>query len=158
MKTRINVVVGKTVESLCVLQNGDYKIVPRSNEVEEIIKYYQVTYRSESAELLVVRIGNTFACIPRERITKFKNTNKDHGLKNPRFDNKATLKPVVSHTVNSRHQIDLVDFRSMPVLKNNEVYSWVFSLMDVFSRYLWLRPMMYKEPAEVLMHLKKIYR
>ena len=72
MKVRLNVVLGKTVERLCVLQNGDYRIVPRSNEVDEVIKYYQVTYRSESAEKLVVRIANTFACIPRERVTKLK--------------------------------------------------------------------------------------
>ena len=43
--------------------------------------------------------------------------------------------------VQMRHQIDLMDMGRKGAIKLNGVsYSYILSVMDVFSRFVWLRP------------------
>ena len=48
--------------------------------------------------------------------------------------------------------------RAMAVLSNGTQYNYVLSVLDVFSRYMWLQPLSGKNSAEVLKHLKEIFR
>ena len=77
---------------------------------------------------------------------------------NPIFDNKAPLTPIRASRVQERHQIDLVDMRLTPAVQHDTVYKFVLSVLDVFSRYIWLRPMQSKSSKEVVKRLKPIYQ
>ena len=94
----------------------------------------------------------------REINFKLLNENLEHCQKNPVFRNKPPLQPVVSHTQSSHHQKDLVCFEKDPEARDEKVYMYVFSILDVFSSYVFLRQITSKEPKEIKEILTDIYR
>ena len=54
-------------------------------------------------------------------------------------------------------QIDLVDFTNLKSRSNGKTYSYVLAMLDVFSRFLTFRPLVRKEPKEIVPHLKSIF-
>ena len=133
-------------------------IVPRKDEVDNIISFFYNAFKGEGARKLSRRIRRHCTGISIKRIQKWLNSNKHHFKTNPIFSNKPPLIPVISKSVQGCNQIDLVDIRSMAVTTNGTQYNYVLSVLDVFSRYLWLRPLSGKNSAEVLKHLKEIFR
>ena len=113
VKRKLKVVSGKVENCLLVslLSNtNNYVIFPRQGEVANIIAHFYTTYKGEGAQKLSCRINDNFAGISRRDIQTYINNNRRHFIKNPTFKNKAPLIPVVSHTINSRFQIDLIIF------------------------------------------------
>ena len=115
--------------------------------------------KGEGAKKLHVRMCDHYVSISRTFCQNWLNSNREHSrTKNPPMTNKPPLRPVVSYTVQSQHQIDLVDFTKHAVEKDGKLYKYVLSVLDVFSRFVQLRPMGSKRPAEVKHYLKEIYR
>ena len=56
-----------------------------------------------------------------------------------------------------RHQVDLVNLQSMPVTVGGITYKYIMSVIDIFSRFVFLRPLQSKESAEVAENLRNIY-
>ena len=133
-------------------------IMPRKDEVDDIISFFYNAFKGEGARKLFPRIRRHYPGISIQRIQKWLNSNEDHFKTNPIFSNKPPLTPVISKSVQGCNQIDLVDMRSMAVSTNGTKYNYVLSALGVFSRYLWLRPLSVKNSAEVLIHLKEIFR
>ena len=71
----------------------------------------------------------------------------------PLFQNKAPLRPIRASKVQERHQVDLVSMVSMPVTIDGDTYKYIMSVIDIFSRFLFLRPLQTKETREVAEHL-----
>ena len=153
-----NIVTNMHERRLCINYNGNDVIFPRMDEVKNVIAFFYRTYRGEGANKLVARVERCFIGISRQEIREYLARNADHTRKKPIFSNKAPLQPVVSHTVGGRQQIDLVSFEKYPQRKDGKIYCQVLSIMDVFSRYFWLRPLQSKTPCEVLEHIRSIYR
>ena len=154
----LNPVTAKIEKRLCLRQDGGNLIYPRLSEAQEIIQHFYRAYKQEGARKLWYRIGNSFVGISRTTIQTWLNNNKEHTQRHPEFSNQPPPHPVVSHTPNKHHQIDLVVFESNPQVQDGIVYKYVLSVLDVFSRYLWLRPTATKEPEEVSRLLLEIYR
>ena len=57
-----------------------------------------------------------------------------------------------------RHQIDLVDMKDQAVEHDEKLYRYILTIQDVFSRYLWLRPLTRKKSGLVANLLMHIYR
>lgn len=57
-----------------------------------------------------------------------------------------------------RLQVDLVDFSSFKSRANGKTFSYVLSSLDVFSRFIFLSPLVKKDSAEIVIHLKKIFQ
>lgn len=91
-------------------------------------------------------------------IQRVLNNMEQQQRKCPNFKNKAPLRPIVASSPMQRHQIDLVDLRATPVKINKASFLYVLSVLDVFSRYLWLRALQDKTPATVATKLSSIYR
>ena len=71
--------------------------------------------------------------------------------------NKATLKPIRARDVYVRHQIDLMDMGSKGLVKlNGQLYRYVLTVIDIFSRFVWLRPLKSKSIKEVAKKLGSI--
>ena len=83
-----------------------------------------------------------------ERLRKF----------NVRFTNKAKPRPVKVKRIQEQHQIDLVDMKSMKVECKGKCYGYVFSLMDMFSRFHWLAPLTTKKSSHLKKELQQIYK
>ena len=74
------------------------------------------------------------------------------------FANKAPMRPIVALSPMERNQIDLVDMREFPPCSSDgNEYRYVLSVIDVFSRYVILRPLHRKTAAEVSKQLIRIY-
>ena len=86
-------------------------------------------------------------------------TNNDakYRIHNVKFSSKATPRPVTAKTVQGQHQIDLMDLRKEALNYNKHVYRYVLSVMDIFSRYLWLRPLQKRSSELVSGALQRIY-
>ena len=76
---------------------------------------------------------------------------------NPIFNNTAPLIPIEATAIQERHQLDLVSMARYPVKKGKKTYLYVLSVLDCFSRYLWIYPMKTKSSAEVTRWLKSLY-
>ena len=99
--------------------------------------------------------GSTLGQVLKE--SKMPKSNENHVKINPIFSNKLPLSPVVSKTMQGYNQADLVDMRCMSVTKNGVEFNYIFSLLDVFSRFLELRPLSRKDSDEVLTRLRGIF-
>ena len=55
-----------------------------------------------------------------------------------------------------QHQIDLANLSDMRVEYQGTVYRYVLSIMDIFSRFLWLAPLERKKPSHIVPHLREI--
>lgn len=85
------------------------------------------------------------------------NNNPDHHHINPAFLNKDDLKPIVTKAPFERIQIDLVDFSKNPSYSNGKHYHYILSVLDVFSRFLFLQPLEKKESSSVACVLMNLF-
>ena len=151
-------VYGCEKDRVIITDEGNPKIVPQKGEIDKIVSFFYHTYKGEGARKIQPRIKRFYTGISIKRIQKWLNSNENHFKTNPIFSNKPPLSPVVSKTVQGCNQIDLVDLRSMSVAKDGVEYNYILSLLDVFSRFLELRPLSSKDSNELLMHLRVIFR
>ena len=151
-------VYGCEKDCVIITDEGNPKIVPQKGEIDQIVSFFYHTYKGEGARKIQPRIKRFYTGISIKRIQKWLNSNENHFKTNPIFSNKPPLSPVVSKTVQGCNQIDLVDLRSMSVAKDGVEYNYILSLLDVFSRFLELRPLSSKDSNELLMHLRVIFR
>ena len=54
-------------------------------------------------------------------------------------------KAVRARQFNSRWQIDLIDFRTLP----DGIYNWICTVQDHFTKFVWLKPLANKTAIEV---------
>ena len=73
------------------------------------------------------------------------------------FKNKVPPKSIKSNSVNERWQIDLLDMRSDQVLLDGKPQRYILSILDTFSRFLFLRPMARKTSENVANILKRVF-
>ena len=67
------------------------------------------------------------------------------------------VKPIVSEYFNSRCQIDLVDYSSLPDNSNQPPYRYVLNVQDHLTKFCHLRPCRTKSGQEVARHLYDIF-
>jgi len=95
------------------------------------------------------RAAAGFAGLSERNILRATNNDTKFRIHNVKFTNKATPRPVTAKTVQGQHQIDLMDLSKEAVNYNKHVYRYVLSVMNIFSRYLWLQPLQKKSSEHV---------
>lgn len=73
------------------------------------------------------------------------------------FGNKPIPKPIRAKAVQHCHQIDLVDMSKWRVKHGRTTYRYILTVIYVFSRCLWQRPLTSKRSTEIARHLEDIY-
>ena len=122
----------------------------RSSEIKSLVAHEFHRTKGSGAQKIVCPLKDKFAGISRSRVQNILNTDNLHYRKNVRFLNKAILKPIQARDVQVRHQVDLMDLGKRGRVKyQGIVYRYVFSAMDVFSRFIWLRPLKSKHSKEI---------
>lgn len=81
----------------------------------------------------------------------------DYQKKNAKFPNKAPLKHVCSSSVHDILQIDLVDMQREAIVFKKEKCKYILSVMDIFSRFVWLRAIPSKSADIITHHLSLIF-
>ncbi|XP_046565436.1 uncharacterized protein LOC124274166 [Haliotis rubra] len=113
--------------------------------------------KGAGARRLYSTISQHFHGISRPQIERYVQSSSSLTKLHPTFQNKAPLKPVRACVPFERHQIDLVDFSSKLETKDGITYRFVLSILDVFSRFLWLRPLCDKTSQSVVKSLVQMY-
>jgi len=62
--------------------------------------------------------------------------------------------PIFSDEVNGHWQMDFIDFQKY----NERGYKWILTTVNVFSKYLWVRPLKNKTVEGVKEALSKIFK
>ena len=126
--------------------------------INDVVSFFYNRYNGENLFKFLARIGQYYVGISKDKIQSFINKNREHCLRNPIFSNKENLKPIIATKPMERCQIDLVVFEKNPSEdEHGNVYKYVLSCLDVFSRYVFLRRMKSKITIEVANLLKKIF-
>ena len=119
----------------CKLKNRSYDI--RDRQYSDLF-YHK--YKGENSFKILMRIREPFAGISKYRIQSFINQNMENCSKYPIFSNKEDFKPIIAKQQMERCQIDLIVFEKKPSKdENGNMYKYVLSCLDVFSRYIFLQ-------------------
>ena len=133
--------------------SGEKKILLQNNEVQSCIKYYYTKYKGAGARKLYNGITQSFCGVAEREIQSFLNNQEISQQLNPSFINKQPLKPVSSKRVMDRIQMDIVDLMRSPVHIYEKTFRYVLVVLDVFSRYVFLRPLQSKSSPLKLPHM-----
>ena len=130
----------------------------RVSEVQKVISDEYKRVKGSGAAKLVASLKQNFAGLGRIKVQEFLNTDKQQYKRNAKFCNKARLKPIRARDVQIRHQIDLMDMGQKGAVKLNSLsYRYFLSVMNVYSRFVWLRPINKKMSKNIADELKGIY-
>ena len=130
----------------------------RNSEITKIVADEFHRMKGPGARKLVYSLKENFVGLSQNKIQDILNRDKSHYRRNARFLNKATLKPIRARDVQVRHQIDLMDMgKKGTVTANGISYRYVLSVMDVFSRFVWLRALSDKCSKAICNELKIFY-
>ena len=90
-------------------------------------------------------------------IQEWINSDRKHCESQPIFENEDPLQAIIAKSLMDACQIDLVIVEKHPSkVYNNKTYFYILNVMDVFSRYIFLKPLQSKESLEVARHLGEI--
>ena len=154
-------------------RNKDRFIVKKINGTEKLFRDGKEVLKSEKFKAAVInefklakgsgarainyKFKGRFAGTGEKRVRKILQDSKAHQKINQKFRNKPELKPVVSNFVFERIQVDLIDMRREIVRSGKRDYRYILSVIDVFSRYVFLRPLKRKKSKYVAKELKKLF-
>lgn len=128
------------------------KVVQKSEKSKIVSEQFHQT-KGLGPRRLQQHLRSGYIGLSEPLIAKVLATSKLHQRLNVKFSNKAPVRPISSSTVMGRIQIDLVDFSAHSMsYKDN-----ILTVMDVFSRYMWLRPITRKTSKNVALELAKIF-
>ena len=119
-------------------------------------KYFTET-KGDGASKLYHRIRQHFVGLSEKYTQNWLNRRQSIQKIRPLFTNRAPLIPIEASQVMERNQIDLVDLRNLAEICVGTKYNYVLSVIDVFSRFLFLRPLETKSSDEIAAHLHNIY-
>lgn len=155
MKEVHDPMAGNTVQRIVHTNTGS--IVIKKSELSSIVHSYFDESKGDGALKLSKTIRHRYSGLSRNFIQKNLNVMKETQKIRPLFQNKAPLRPIKAGQVHERHQVDLVNMQSMPVTVGGVTYKYIMSVIDIFSRFVFLRPLKSKESAEVAENLRSIY-
>ncbi|KAL8598485.1 hypothetical protein ACOMHN_051273 [Nucella lapillus] len=105
------------------------------------------------AHILTTRYAN----ISERHIKSCFAKSKRHHVSYPTFTNRSRFVPVTARNVNERWQIDLVDMKTNSACDGEKSFRYILSIIDVFSRFLILRPLQNKSSKGVQREMEKIF-
>ena len=122
----------------------------KKSDVSQLVDgaYYET--KSEGTKKLSKQMSQIYHGLLRRVIQHSLNSLKQQQKIRPLFQNKAPLRPIRTSKVQERHQVDLV---SMVSMLDGDTYKYIMSVIDIFSKFLFLRPLQTKETREVAEHL-----
>ena len=141
-KDKFNIVTGKT----------EFRLVSWN-----FIKQYFFENKGENCYKLHSWIRDNFAGVSKHVIQEWINSEQKHCESHPIFENKDPLQAVIVKSLMDACQIDLAIVEKHPSkVYNNKTFFYILNVMDVFSRYIFLKPPQSKESLEVASYLREI--
>eukprot|EP00118_Oscarella_pearsei_P016214 m.153026 g.153026 ORF g.153026 m.153026 type:complete len:304 (+) comp38614_c0_seq6:96-1007(+) len=139
------------------VMTGCGKIWLKESNVDAAIEYFYYHQKGGNAKTVHKLVSQKYAGISVGKIHDWLRQSSFHCNKCPDFSNMAPLKPIVANAPMERNQIDLVDLKHYLVTKDGKTYRYVMAVLDVFSRFLVLRPLQKKSASDIAVLLLDIY-
>lgn len=131
--------------------------IVRRSEIDGVVSSAFNTTKGMGPRRLAITLRKRFVGLGEKSIQRSLATNITHQARNARFCNNVPITPVVSSKPMGRLQIDLVDFSRRPSSTKGVSYRYILSVLDVHSRYTWLRPLRTKSSHLVSNELQKLF-
>lgn len=103
------------------------------------------------------QLKHNYANVSVRNIRKCLSRSKDYQLVYAQFRNKVPPRPVTANAVNERWQMDLIHMKNLEVVENGVRFEYILTVIDVFSRFVMLRPLEKKTSKEVKHELSKLF-
>lgn len=129
-------------------------------EVDKLVAEAFERTKGSGARKLLSNLRHMFVGLGWAKVQNILNCDTLHYWKNAKFLNKATcvLKPNRAQDVQTRHQVDLMNMeKGGTVSLNKKSYRYALSVMDVFSRFVWLHAVREKVSMVISKELQNIY-
>ena len=126
-------------------------------------KCINAKYKGLGARKLYNTITKSFCGIIEREIQTFLNNQQTSQELHPNFINKQPLKPIASHVVMNKIQMDVVDMQKKNCVESDgktfyiSTYMYIHVILDVFSRFTFLRLLQSKSSAEVATHVVQLF-
>ena len=134
-------------------QNLEY-VRPRDRrEVMESL-YDQVESAGKGQNNWYRYITTKYLGITKRVAQSFLKTREDYQL--TRVPTRGVTKPMIATHPFQIFAIDLVDCNQYVGVRENKRYRYIMSIMDLFSGYVWFKPLKKKEPEDVLMAFEAV--
>lgn len=133
----------------------DNKNIVKTSDVTKLVKEQYDRRRGIGPRRMHHSLKNEM-CLSEHAISHVLSQDTRHQIMTARFLNKAPHTSIRSRGVQDKLQIDLVDMTRSKILYADTAYSYVLCVLDVFSRYTWLRPLPNKKSSTVMVRLKDI--
>ena len=117
--------------------------------MDRAINLYYERSKGDGARKLYKTITQVFCGVSERKIQAALNRSAKRQELKPTFSNKSPLKPVQASSAWQQVQADLVSMEHMPGTVGETTYKYVLSVIDVFSRFLILRPVTSKSASEI---------
>ena len=140
-----------------MVENANNCIVVKKSGVSQLVDSAYYETKGEGPKKLSEQMSQIYRGLSRRIIQHSLNSVRQQQKIRPLFQNKAPLWPIRESKVQERHQVNLVSMVSMPATIDGDTYKYIMSVIDSFSRLLFLRPLQTKESCEVVEHLLDIY-
>lgn len=128
----------------------DGKLVPRKSTISAVVNKALDETIGSGLRTFNVYLREQYLGISRASVKDTLDRSRCYQLHKATFRNKLIPKPITAKAVQDRHQVDLVDICKWRVKYGQVTYKYILTVIDVFSRYVWLRP-------EIARHLQDIY-
>ena len=119
----------------------DEKPVAVRSDLKHIIDAEFKDSKGLGTRKLRLRFGVNYSGVSEKTVQRVVERSRKYQLLKARFDNKPILHSIRAKEVNVKHQCDLVDLQKWAVCYRGVRYRYVLSILDVFSPYVWLRPL-----------------
>ena len=129
----------------------------KNSELQTCLKLYYQKCKGVGAWKLYNTISKVFCGITEREVQTYINRLQMHQQLHPTFINKQPLNPVKSSSVMAQVQMDLVDMQNISVQNDANPFRYVLVILDVFSRYIVLRPLQSKSSCEVSTHVLQLF-
>ncbi|XP_049886670.1 KRAB-A domain-containing protein 2-like [Pectinophora gossypiella] len=141
------------VKKLIARRDGNIKYYLQADELYDVIDAAHVAVGHGGRDRMLAETSKKYANITKEIISLYlsmcdvcqqKKTKKKRGL---------VSKPILHTEMNSRCQVDLIDFQTQP----DEQFKFIMVYQDHLTKFVLLRALTSKRAAEVAYHLNDIF-
>ena len=132
------------------------KLVPRKATISLVVNEALDITKGYGVRKMYILLRDKYSGISSARVKETLDRSRRYQLHKASFRNKPAPKPIIAKAVQDRHQVDLVDMGEWRVKYGRVTYRYILTLIDVFSRYVWLRPLKGKHSEDIARHLEEI--
>ena len=125
-------------------------------QVERVVETEFEKANGCGARALSLRLHRKYSGLSEKVVDKILKKSSNYHKHFPKFTNVPKQKVITATNVGERWQIDLMDMRRESIEYRGESYQYILTVMDIYSRYVFLRPLTNKTSKLVKQEVESI--